>query len=265
MVASVNLDGLVAVVTGGSRGIGREVARQLAAAGGTVAVTGRDEEKLQETARIITDENGICSAYKMDVTNHISIESAVAAIKDTYGNIDLLVNNAGVGDGDYLPWDVDIERWWRIQEVNVKGVFMVTRAIVPDMLKRGSGRVINMGSLVGTRPGPDISSYAVSKAALMRLTDSSAAAADGSGVCFFVISPGLVRTEMTDHSYFEDVPAQYWTPIEKSGELCVKLASGIADRLSGRFIHAEDDLEDLIARADEIVERDLHVLKYESL
>lgn len=256
------LDSQVAVITGGSRGIGREVARALAMEGAKVAVTARNEEKLAETVQMITDAGGVCTAYPMDVTDAESVQQAINAIVDTYGKIDLLVNNAGIGDGGYLPWDVDIERWWQIQEVNVKGVFMVTRAIVPAMVERGSGRVINMGSLSGTRPSKEMSAYSVSKTALMRFTDSCAAAAEDTGVSFFAISPGLVLTDMTDHEFFEDIPAENWTPIEKVGVLCVNLARGLADKLTGRFIHAEDDFDDLVARADEIVEQNLHVLKY---
>ena len=263
-MTDITLHGKVALVTGGSRGIGREVARQLAAAGAKVAVSARHQEKLQKTVEIITSEGGECTAYTMEVTDNETIERAVQEILDTYGKIDILVNNAGIGDGGYTPWEVDIDRWWRVQEVNVKGVFMVSRAVVPGMVERGSGCVINMGSLFGTRPSPITSSYALSKAALMRLTDSSAVAAEGTGVSFFVISPGLVLTDMTDHEFFANVPAQDWVPIEKSGELCVKLASGKADKLSGRFIHCLDDLDDLIARADEIIEQNLHVLKYVS-
>ncbi|MEO1290653.1 MAG: hypothetical protein AAFV93_23165, partial [Chloroflexota bacterium] len=82
------------------------------------------------------------------------------------------------------------------------------------------------------------------------------------GVSFFTISPGLVRTDMTSIPRFDDIPDEYWSPIETVGVLCVKLASGMADKLSGRFIHAKDDLDDLLARTDEIIEQNLHVLKY---
>jgi len=258
---STILDGQVALITGGSRGIGREVARALAMNGAKVAVTARNSEKLKETVSIITEAGGECSAFVMDVRDYESITTAVKAVTEKYSKIDILVNNAGIGMGGNPPWEDDIDAWWTIQEVNLKGVFMVSKAVIPAMIERGSGRVINMGSYVGTYPNPYTSAYSVSKAALVRLTDSTAAAAKEHGVYVFVISPGLVKTDMTDNPFFEDVPDHAWVAIEKSGELCVALASGKADVLTGKFIHADvDDLDDLIARADEILDNDLYTL-----
>lgn len=248
------LSGRVAVVTGGSRGIGREVARALAMAGAEVAVTARDETKLAETVSIVRDAGGSCSAFVMDVANYDSVTAGMSAIRKAYGTIDVLVNNAGIGAGGFPPWEMDVDDWWHVQEVNVKGVYMCSQAVLPAMAEQGSGCVINMGSLVGTRPNPNASPYAVSKAALMRLTDSFAEAAKEYGVSIFVVSPGLVRTDMTSIPQFADVPDDQWTPVELVGVLCVKLASGIADKLSGCFIHAADDLDDLLARADDIIE-----------
>ena len=254
------LAGKVAVVTGGSRGIGREVARSLARAGAKVAVTARDETKLAETVSIIRDAGGECSAFVMDVADNDSVTSGMNAIKQTYGAVDVLVNNAGIGAGGFPPWELDVDAWWKVQEVNVKGVYMCSQAVLPAMAERGSGCVINMGSMAGVRPNPGASPYAVSKAALMRLTDSFAAAAKEYGVSVFVISPGLVRTDMTNIPRFADVPDDQWTPAEVAGELCVKLASGVADKLSGCFIHALDDLDDLLARADDIIEKKSRIL-----
>lgn len=258
---SKTLKGQVALVTGGSRGIGREVARALAMNGAKVAVTARNAEMLEETVSIITDSGGDCTAFVMNVTDYDAITEAVHAVKEQYGAIDILVNNAGIGIGGLPPWETDTDDWWKVQEVNVKGVYMVSHAVMPTMIERRRGRVINMGSYVGTYPNPMTSAYSVSKAALVRLTDSTAAAAKEFDVSVFVISPGLVRTDMTDIPFFENVPDEAWVPIEKSGELCVALASGKADKLTGRFIHADvDDLDDLIARADEIIENDLYTL-----
>lgn len=249
------------MITGASRGIGREVARALAMNGAKVAVTARNSDMLEETVSIINDAGGECTAFVMDVTDYTAITETVNAITKQYGAIDILVNNAGIGIGGLPPWESDIDGWWKVQEVNVKGVYMVSHAVMPSMIERRRGRVINMGSYVGTYPNPMTSAYSVSKAALVRLTDSTAVAAQEFDVSVFVISPGLVRTDMTNIPFFEDVPEEAWVPIEKSGELCVALASGKADKLTGRFIHADvDDLDDLIARADEIIENDLYTL-----
>jgi len=258
------LDGQVAVVTGGSRGIGREVAHSLAMAGAKVVVTARNAKMLDETVAIIRNAGGDCTAQVMDVTDNKSILQAVEAITAQYGQIDLLVNNAGVGSIlGALPWDVDVDDWWHIQEVNVKGVFMCSKAVLPSMIERGQGRIINMGSYAAIHASPRSSAYSVSKAALMRLTDSMAVAAKDTGVAVFVISPGLVLTDMTkDVPSFKTLPESAWTPVEQVGELCIALASGKADMLSGCFIHTkDDDLDDMISRADEIMENDLYTLQ----
>lgn len=259
---SNHLAGQVAVVTGGSRGIGREVARAFAMAGAKVAVTARDAQKLDETVQIIRDAGGECSAFVMNVTDNEEIINTVKKITETYGAIDILVNNAGLGALGQTPWNADIDDWWKIQEVNVKGVFMCSKAILPSMIERGQGRIINMGSYASIKASPMSSSYAVSKAALVRLTDSTAEAVKEHGVYVFVISPGLVRTDMTkDVPIFQDLPDDSWIPVERCGDLCVRLAKGDADRLTGRFIHASsDDLDDLIARADEINANNLQTL-----
>ncbi|MEQ8675952.1 MAG: SDR family oxidoreductase [Aggregatilineales bacterium] len=257
------LQGQVAVVTGGSRGIGREVARALAQAGAKVAVTARDADKLAETVALIKDAGGECAVFVMDMAgSYEAIEQTVAQIEDSLGAITLLVNNAGIGGGGQLPWEADVDAWWQIQEVNVKGVFMVSKAVLERMVQRRAGRIINMGSYAGIHANPMTSAYAVSKAALMRLTDSTAEAAKEFGISVFVISPGLVLTDMTrDVPAFQDIPASQWTSPERSAELCVALATGKADKLTGRFIHAtDDDLDDMIARADEIIAAESHTL-----
>lgn len=117
------------------------------------------------------------------------------------------------------------------------------------MLERQSGYIINVNSLGGMRPFPGVSQYSVSKAALARLTDCLAAELADTGVKVFDLSPGLVRTAMSDGSgLFDEVPAEEWTPIEKSVATVQSLLSGRYDDLSGRFIHAEDDLDDLLDR-----------------
>lgn len=262
-MTKINLSGQVAVVTGGSRGIGRQIARDLAAAGAIVVVTARSKENLVETVKLITDAGGTAYAYVLDVSDTQAIKDILATITDDVGPIDLLVNNAGIASGGQMPWEQSIESWWQVMEVNVLGVFACCHAVMPAMIERGSGRIINVGSYVGFYSAPPATAYSVSKAAVASLTNNLATAAHETGVSVFCISPGLVRTDMTDNPNFADVPDDQWVPIEKSGALCVQLASGKADMLSGRFIHAsEDDLDDLIKRADEIAEKNLHVITY---
>jgi 3-oxoacyl-[acyl-carrier protein] reductase len=261
-MADINLHGQTAVVTGGGRGIGRAIARALARAGARVAVTARSRDQLEETVALITEQGGESAAFVMDVTDVEQVKNGMNAIRAQFGPIDLLVNNAGIG-GRGVPWEMDPGDWWRTIDVNLRGVFLCCHAVLPGMIERRQGRIINIGSNAGIGPSADGSAYAVSKAALMRLTDSLAEATKAYNVQHFVISPGLVVTDMTRHRQGSpDYPPSAWTPIERAGEMCVFLASGQADALTGRYIHVrEDDVHEMVRRADEIVEQDLHTLR----
>lgn len=257
-----SLEGQVAVVTGGGRGIGREIARQLAAAGARVVVTARTVEQLEETRALIDSEGGSCSAVPLDVLDEGAIEAAFTEIESRHGRIDLLVNNAGTSGPGGLPWEVDSTDWWRTLEVNVRGPYFCTRTVVPGMIKRKAGRIIMIGSNMGFFPFPEKAAYSCSKAALVRLGDNFAEALQEHGISVFTISPGLVATEMTKDIPEELAAKAQWTPIERPAELCVALASGRADALTGRYIHASGhDLEDLITRAEEIVEKNLQTMR----
>ncbi|MEX0331207.1 MAG: SDR family NAD(P)-dependent oxidoreductase [Puniceicoccaceae bacterium] len=256
------LSGQVAVVTGGGRGIGREVARQLAAAGARVVVTARTVAQLEETCQLIRATGGRCSSMALDVSDEAAIKATFATIESTYGHVDLLVNNAGTSGPDGMPWEVESADWWQTFEVNLRGPYLCAKAVIPGMIKRKTGRIIMVGSNMAFWPFPMKSAYGCSKAALIRLGDNLAEALHEQGISVFTISPGLVKTEMTREIPDEFVAKAEWTPIEKSAELCLALASGKADKLSGRYIHASaHDLDDLIARADEIREKNLQTMR----
>lgn len=258
------LRGQIVVVTGGSRGIGREIAQALAKDGAKVAVTGRNREQLDETVKLVKEQGGQCFAFVMDVTDSDEIKKVMIEIDADLGPVDLLVNNAGVGGGGMLPWEVDADDWWRTMEVNLRGPFLCSHAILPSMVERQKGRIINLSSNAGLHPIAMASAYSVSKSALIHLTRCLAEAAKEFNVSVFAISPGLVLTDMTrDVPIFKDLPDSEWTPVERVGELCVFLASGEADQLTGRYIHVrEDDIHDLVERAEEIVENNLNVMQF---
>ncbi len=254
-----DLSGQVALVTGGGRGIGANIARELAAAGMRVAVGARTARQVEEVAREV---DGL--ALPVDVSEQRSVEGMVAETEETLGPIDLLVNNAGISGSAAGPmiWDEEPSDWWRVFEINVLGVYLCCRAVLRGMHERGRGRIVNVGSGAGYLPvGPsvtDSTAYFASKAALHRFGELLAAQVAGHGIAVFTISPGLVRTAMTEH--FGD--AAPWTPSELAPRLVRVLASGRADRLAGRYLHAEhDDIEALIARADEVVENDLNAIR----
>jgi 3-oxoacyl-[acyl-carrier protein] reductase len=238
----------VALVTGGGRGIGADVARELAAAGMQVAVTARTAEQVEEVAREIGGR-----ALVGDSSRREDVERWVAEV----GEIDLLVANAGIEGPSGKAWENDPDEWWHVFEVNVLGVYLCCRAVIPGMLERGRGRIVITGSGAAYLPGSTNTSYSASKAAVWRLGETLARQLEGQ-IPVFVISPGLVQTDMTS-SFPADAP---WTPPELAPRLVRALASGRADALSGRYIHAEhDDVDDLVRRADEIREQDLNAIR----
>lgn len=243
----------VALVTGGGRGIGARIARELADAGMTVAVTGRTAEQV----RTVADEIGGL-ALAGDVSRPEDVERWIEQVRDGLGAIELLVANAGIGNPEGATWEAPAEDWWRVFEVNVLGVHLSCRAVVPGMLERGRGRIVITGSGAAYLPGVRRTAYAASKAAVCRYGEALAGELAGRIPVFF-FSPGLVRTDMTGGSSPDDAP---WTPPELAPRLVRVLASGRADALAGRYLHAEhDDIEDLILRADEIVEEDLNAIR----
>jgi 3-oxoacyl-[acyl-carrier protein] reductase len=248
-----DLHGQVALVTGGGRGIGAGIARELASAGARVAVAARTREQVEQVAGEI---DGL--ALQVDVTDPQAVERVVAETERELGPIDLLVANAGIGNQGGSTWEVDSSAWWRILEVNVLGVHLCCRAVIPGMLERGEGRIVITGSGAAYLPGSRHTAYPASKAAVCRYGETLANELEGRIPVFF-FSPGLVRTEMTNDNFGDDAP---WTPPELAPRLVRILASGRADALAGRYLHAEhDDVEDLIGRADEIQRDDLNAIR----
>src|ERR687892_1996550 len=247
------LQGQVALVTGGGRGIGRNIALELAAAGATVAVAARSADQINETA----DEIGGL-AIECDVSDRDAVERMVAEVDGTHGRLDLLVSNAGISVSEDAAWELEPADWWRVFEVNVLGVYLCCRAVIPGMLARGGGRIVNVASGAAYLPGSTTTAYSASKAAVHRFSETLANQLERHGIPVFSISPGLVRTAMTGN-FPDDAP---WTPPELAPRLVRALASGRLDALAGRYLHAEhDDVDDLAARAEDIVAGDLNAIR----
>lgn len=252
-----SLDG-VALVTGGGRGIGASIARELANAGMTVAVTGRTRETVEAVAAEIGG-----TALVGDVSNAGDVERWVETVERDLGPIELLVCNAGISGSGKPFLEEEPDEWWHVFEVNVLGAYLSCRAVASRMAERGRGRIVNIGSggsyLPITNPTVALGTpYGASKAALGRFSETLAAALGPLGIHVFLISPGLVRTDMTER--FGDGAA--WTPPELAPRLVRVLASGRADSLAGRYLHAEhDDVEELIGRADEVVANDSNAIR----
>jgi NAD(P)-dependent dehydrogenase (short-subunit alcohol dehydrogenase family) len=256
-VPSDRLEG-VALVTGGGRGIGASIARELADAGMRVAVSARTAEQVKQVAAEI---GGL--ALVGDVSRQEDVEGWLGRSESELGPIDLLVNCAGIGGVRKPFFEVSPEEWWHVFEVNVLGPFLCTRTAASRMAERDGGRIVNVGSGGSYLPVTNATisndaAYGPSKAALGRFSEIVAAMLRPLGVHVFLISPGLVRTDLTER-LGDDAP---WTPPELAPRLVRVLASGRADALAGRYLHAEhDDVEDLIERADEIVADDLNAIR----
>lgn len=245
------LAGQVALVTGAGRGIGREIALGLSAAGAQMGLVGRTRSTLEDTARAC---GGPAVVAVADITDPDSVRAAVDAVERDLGPVDLLVNNAGRMDRAQLsPWEADPADWWSVVETNLRGPMLGTRAVLPGMVARGHGRIINLNSGMGLRAVPGYSAYSVSKAALSRYSDCLAQALPVPGPVVFDLSPGRVRSDMTLGMATSAGTADDWTPVSAVVGAVLTLASGRADALSGTFIHAaRDDLNDLIARAPDL-------------
>ena len=243
----------VALVTGGGRGIGRNIALELAAAGAKVAVAARSAGEISQTAEEI---GGL--AIECDVSDRAAVERMVEQVESEYGRVDLLVANAGTSVREEAAWELDPADWWRVFEVNVLGVYLCCRAVIPGMLARGGGRIVNVASGAAYLPGSSSTAYSASKAAVHRFSETLALQLEPHGIAVFSISPGLVRTRMTE-PFDDDAP---WTPPELAPRLVRALASGRLDRLAGRYLHAEhDDVDDIAGRIDEILAEDLNAIR----
>lgn len=251
----------IALVTGGSRGIGREIALALAREGAAVAVSARQTAEFELRAihdRVIT----VCC----DVTDRAAVDDMVSQTALRLGPIDFLVNNAGSAGVIGPIWETDPDDWWREVEVNLRGPMLCARAVLPSMIGRRRGRIINMASSIALSGYPYTSAYSCSKAALVRLTDSLHEAVAQHGVWVFATSPGRVRTAMVDLLESAEASRKMpWTPPARIAELCVRLARGDGDALAGRFIHVMHDLDEMRARADEIARDELYQLRLHTL
>jgi NAD(P)-dependent dehydrogenase (short-subunit alcohol dehydrogenase family) len=240
-----------ALVTGGGRGIGANIARALAGDGWDVVVAARSREQVETVASEIGGEH-----KQVDVSDRASVERLFAEV----GELDLLVANAGASEGHSRPasWELDPDEWWHVYDINVLGVHLCCRAVIPGMLERGRGRIVITGSGAAYLPGGHSTAYAPSKAAVCRYGEMLANELAGRIPVFF-FSPGLVRTDLTAGGVPDDAP---WTPPELAPELVRRLSTGRYDELAGRYLHAEhDDVDELLGRIDEIREGDLNAIR----
>jgi NAD(P)-dependent dehydrogenase (short-subunit alcohol dehydrogenase family) len=276
--APLPLAGKVAWITGGGRGLGRALAQAVAAAGATVVVTARSPDQLAETVALIEQGGGRALAFVCDVTAQLQVERTYAAIQGEFTKVDLLINNAGLW-GPIAPlWETEPSEWWRTLEIHLLGSMLHSHTVLPAMIERRQGCIINIVSHAGVHRWPTCSAYAISKSATIKLTEHIAVETRRSGVVSFAVHPGIVMTGLTDQALkMEAAPesaaarAAAWirqevseghaVSAQEAAQMIVTLATGAADRLSGRYLTVHDDLATLIAQADEIQSQDSYTLK----
>lgn len=228
----------VALVTGASRGIGAHLVDALLGAGWTVVGLSRSGDVADGAVGIACD-----------VTDADAVDAAVAEVVGQHGRIDLLINNAGSIETERPLWEADVEEWWQVMVTNVRGPFLLTRAVVPHMVAAGGGRIINLNSGSGTRESAELTAYHASKSALARLTGGVALAGAEHGVHAFDMAPGVVESDMT-HSMELHRDRTEWTDPEDVKALALAIADGELDGFSGRFVRAgTDDLDQLRERS----------------
>jgi len=269
------LKGQIAVVTGSGRGIGRAIALTLATAGAYTAVLARSQSEVAKTVAMIEEAGGRAQAFVADVTDAMAVGTTMAEIEHSLGSVNLLVNNAAQ-QGPMGPFcETNVDEWWRTLAVNLSGPMLCSRAVLPGMILRHAGRIVNIAS--SAVPIPYFSSYITSKTALIRFTETVATEIRPHGVSMFAVGPGTVRTAMSEYA-LNSPEGQEWlpwfrrifdegldVPIESPARLVLELASGRADSLTGRFLSVSDDLDTLLRNVKQIEENQLFSLRVKTL
>lgn len=240
----MNLQGRVALVTGGSRGIGAAVAQALASAGAGVAVCARNGEAAAAAAAAIVGQGGQAFGMAADVSRAEDAERIVAACTERFGRLDILVNNAGI-TRDGLVLRMKDEDWSGVLAVNLSGAFYCARAALRAILKqKQTGRIINVGSVVASMGNPGQANYVASKAGLIGLTKALAREVASRGVTVNAVAPGFIETEMTaglpdaaKAAYRTQIPlGRFGTAAEVAAAVAF-LASDAAAYITGQVIH----------------------------
>ena len=242
-------DGRVVVITGAGAGIGRDSALAFAAEGAAVAVLEVRAVRAEQTAELVRQAGGTAVAFPCDVRDGVQVEQAIAAVAERFGRIDVLFNNAGTTrPGDVVS--VSIEDWDMVLDVNLRGTFLVSRAVLPHMLALGGGAVINMGSVDGLAGDARMAAYNAAKAAVVNLTRSMAIDFGPRGVRVNCICPGLVGTPAVLRMFSDESRQrmQAVTPLGRIGRpgdiasLAVFLASDDAAYINGTTVVADGGL-----------------------
>jgi 3-oxoacyl-[acyl-carrier protein] reductase len=272
----MELQGKTAVVTGSSCGVGRAIAIEFARQGAKVVCCARREERLRETVDLIEQEGGQALAVRADITKKDEVENVARSALDQFGRIDVLYNNAATFKAIGAVWEVDEDHWWEDMTNNVLGPMLCCRAVLPDMMERNAGIIINMNGGGSSAPFPGATGYGCSKAALMRFTDTLARELehDGYDICVLGMAPGSVYTEIWEPQLTTPggrkwigglqkfVDEKLYRPPEDCARASVELIRVACPQISGCVFGVASDFQVVARNAEEIRERDLYQVRY---
>jgi len=239
-------EGKAAIVTGASRGIGREIALQLAKEGAKVAVNySGSKDKAEEVVQLIKDAGGEAFAIQADVSNSDSVKNLVEKTIETYGSIDILVNNAGITK-DNLLVRMKEDEWDDVININLKGVFLCTKGVTRQMMRQRAGKIVNVASIVGVSGNAGQANYVAAKAGVIGFTKTTAQELAARNINVNAVAPGFITTDMTD-ALDEDMKNQMLAiiPLGKLGspenvaKTVMFLLSDDAAYITGQTIHVD--------------------------
>ena len=244
----VDLTGKTAIVTGASRGIGKAIALALAASGAKVACVARGADKLQETANDIAAVGGTAEVHPCDVTNSDAVTKLVEGLAEKWGQVDIVVNNAGITKDTLIPRMSD-EDWDAVIATNLRSVFLFTRAASQVMMRKRTGRIINISSVSGLMGNPGQANYSASKAGIIGLTRTVARELAGRNITVNAICPGFIASEMTaamgatlDQMVKERIPAKRLGEAHEVADAVLYLASDSAAYMTGEVLTIDGGL-----------------------
>jgi 3-oxoacyl-[acyl-carrier protein] reductase len=225
----IDLSGRSAVVTGGAQGFGRAIARRFAASGARVAIWDRDLGLAEKTAAELGEQ---VVAVECDVTEPAAVAQACAATVKRLDRIDILINNAGIAGKNAKTWDTDVEEWRKVMGINLDGPFICSRAVVPLMIARNYGRIVNIASIAGKEGNPNAAHYSASKAGLIALTKSLGKELAGYDIAVNAVTPAAARTAIFDQMTQEHIdfmlskiPRSRFVAVDEVASLVAWLAS----------------------------------------
>lgn len=242
----MNLNGKTALITGGSRGIGRAIALALANQGANVIINySSNEENAAKVVEEIEGFNVKALAVKANISSNEEIKEMFKTIDESFDRIDILVNNAGITK-DNLFMRMKEEDWDKVMDVNLKGTFLCTKAVIRKMMKQKQGRIINLASVVGVVGNPGQANYCASKAGVIGFTKSIAKEIAGKNITVNAIAPGFIETDMTKvlsesvkESMLEVIPMKKYGKPEDIANLVVFLSSDSSSYITGQVIHVD--------------------------